>query len=161
MVVTEGTGPLLPLPLVTTENLDFPNTPIQDQPDSAQCWRSTGVSCRPGWPPLTVCCLFPQISALQQGYNQVLCQTLSERKLEITSLKHEAENLRREAAITSGEALLHSGPRASVLPPQTSPVNQHTCALDLGAASGITRVGALEFSLSGGFLPPSSEGRAR
>ncbi|XP_059961477.1 forkhead-associated domain-containing protein 1-like [Mesoplodon densirostris] len=42
-----------------------------------------------------------QISALQQGYNQVLCQTLSERNLEITSLKHEAENLRREAAITS------------------------------------------------------------
>lgn len=118
------------------------------------------MSCRPGWPPLTVCCLLPQISALQQGYNQVLCQTLSERNLEITSLKHEAENLRREAAITSGEALLHSGPRASALPLQTSPVNQHTCARELGAASGITRVGALEFSLSGGFLPPSSEGRA-
>ncbi|XP_032509664.1 forkhead-associated domain-containing protein 1 isoform X2 [Phocoena sinus] len=42
-----------------------------------------------------------QISALQQGYSQVLCQTLSERNLEITSLKNEAENLRREAAITS------------------------------------------------------------
>ncbi|XP_007459390.1 PREDICTED: forkhead-associated domain-containing protein 1 [Lipotes vexillifer] len=42
-----------------------------------------------------------QISALQQGYSQVLCQTLSERNLEITSLKNEAENLRRETAITS------------------------------------------------------------
>ncbi|XP_059974319.1 forkhead-associated domain-containing protein 1-like [Mesoplodon densirostris] len=42
-----------------------------------------------------------QISSLQQVYNQVLCQILSERILEITSLKHEAENLRREAAITS------------------------------------------------------------
>lgn len=118
------------------------------------------MSCRPGWPPLTVCCLLPQISALQQGYSQVLCQTLSERNLEITSLKNEAENLRREAAITSGEALLPSGPRASALPLETSPVNHHTCARDLGAASGITRVGASEFSPSGGFLPPSSEGRA-
>ncbi|KAM9109156.1 forkhead-associated domain-containing protein 1 isoform 2-T3 [Megaptera novaeangliae] len=42
-----------------------------------------------------------QISALQQGYSQVLCQTLSERNLEITSLKNEAENLRRDTAITS------------------------------------------------------------
>ncbi|XP_057413653.1 forkhead-associated domain-containing protein 1 isoform X2 [Balaenoptera acutorostrata] len=42
-----------------------------------------------------------QISALQQGYSQVLCQTLSERNLEITSLKNEAENLRRGTAITS------------------------------------------------------------
>ncbi|XP_068395039.1 forkhead-associated domain-containing protein 1 isoform X3 [Eschrichtius robustus] len=42
-----------------------------------------------------------QISALQQGYSQVLCQTLSERNLEITSLKNEAENLRRDTAVTS------------------------------------------------------------
>ncbi|XP_059950539.1 calmodulin-lysine N-methyltransferase-like [Mesoplodon densirostris] len=42
-----------------------------------------------------------KISALQQGYNQVLSQTLPERNLEITSLKHEAENLRTEATITS------------------------------------------------------------
>ncbi|XP_057579025.1 forkhead-associated domain-containing protein 1 [Hippopotamus amphibius kiboko] len=42
-----------------------------------------------------------QISALQQGYSQVLCQTLSERNLEITSLKNEGENLRRDHAITS------------------------------------------------------------
>nr|XP_058893867.1 forkhead-associated domain-containing protein 1 [Kogia breviceps] len=42
-----------------------------------------------------------QISALQQGYSQVLCQTLSERNLEITSLKNEAKNLRRDTAITS------------------------------------------------------------
>ncbi|XP_059961478.1 forkhead-associated domain-containing protein 1-like [Mesoplodon densirostris] len=41
------------------------------------------------------------ISALQHGYNQVLCQTLPERNLEITSLKHEAKNLRRETTITS------------------------------------------------------------
>ncbi|XP_043780380.1 forkhead-associated domain-containing protein 1 isoform X3 [Cervus elaphus] len=42
-----------------------------------------------------------QISALQQGYSQVLCQTLSERNLEITSLKNQGENLRRDNAITS------------------------------------------------------------
>uniref|UniRef100_G1PE44 Forkhead associated phosphopeptide binding domain 1 n=1 Tax=Myotis lucifugus TaxID=59463 RepID=G1PE44_MYOLU len=47
-------------------------------------------------------CLRPQVSALQQGYSQVLCQTLSERNLEITSLKSEGENLRRDNAITSG-----------------------------------------------------------
>ncbi|XP_014639371.1 PREDICTED: forkhead-associated domain-containing protein 1 [Ceratotherium simum simum] len=43
-----------------------------------------------------------QISALQKGYSQVLCQTLSERKSEITSLKSEGENLRRDNAISSG-----------------------------------------------------------
>ncbi|XP_059959604.1 forkhead-associated domain-containing protein 1-like isoform X1 [Mesoplodon densirostris] len=48
-----------------------------------------------------ICISKIQISALQQGYNQVLCQTLPERNLEITSLKHEAKNLRRETAITS------------------------------------------------------------
>uniref|UniRef100_A0A8C7EQ33 Forkhead associated phosphopeptide binding domain 1 n=1 Tax=Neovison vison TaxID=452646 RepID=A0A8C7EQ33_NEOVI len=42
------------------------------------------------------------ISALQKGYSQVLCQTLSERNSEITSLKNEGENLRRDKAITSG-----------------------------------------------------------
>ncbi|XP_032719364.1 forkhead-associated domain-containing protein 1 [Lontra canadensis] len=43
-----------------------------------------------------------QISDLQKGYSQVLCQTLSERNSEITSLKNEGENLRRDKAITSG-----------------------------------------------------------
>ncbi|XP_054577194.1 forkhead-associated domain-containing protein 1 isoform X6 [Eptesicus fuscus] len=43
-----------------------------------------------------------QVSALQQGYSQVLSQTLSERNSEITSLKNEGENLRRDNAITSG-----------------------------------------------------------
>uniref|UniRef100_M3YY35 Forkhead associated phosphopeptide binding domain 1 n=1 Tax=Mustela putorius furo TaxID=9669 RepID=M3YY35_MUSPF len=43
-----------------------------------------------------------QISALQKNYSQVLCQTLSERNSEITSLKNEGENLRRDKAITSG-----------------------------------------------------------
>ncbi|KAM7098401.1 forkhead-associated domain-containing protein 1 isoform 3-T7 [Molossus nigricans] len=43
-----------------------------------------------------------QVSALQQGYSQVLCQTLSERNSEITSLKNEGENLRRDNAISSG-----------------------------------------------------------
>ncbi|XP_073089335.1 forkhead-associated domain-containing protein 1 isoform X2 [Manis javanica] len=43
-----------------------------------------------------------QISALQKGYSQVLCQTLSERNSEITSLKNEGENLRRDHAITAG-----------------------------------------------------------
>uniref|UniRef100_A0A2I2YDH3 Forkhead associated phosphopeptide binding domain 1 n=1 Tax=Gorilla gorilla gorilla TaxID=9595 RepID=A0A2I2YDH3_GORGO len=42
------------------------------------------------------------ISALQKGYSQVLCQTLSERNSEITSLKNEGENLKRDNAITSG-----------------------------------------------------------
>nr|XP_054397347.1 forkhead-associated domain-containing protein 1 isoform X29 [Pongo abelii] len=46
---------------------------------------------------------FPSmISALQKGYSQVLCQTLSERYSEITSLKNEGENLKRDNAITSG-----------------------------------------------------------
>ncbi|XP_073089340.1 forkhead-associated domain-containing protein 1 isoform X7 [Manis javanica] len=43
-----------------------------------------------------------KISALQKGYSQVLCQTLSERNSEITSLKNEGENLRRDHAITAG-----------------------------------------------------------
>ncbi|XP_066231237.1 forkhead-associated domain-containing protein 1 isoform X10 [Saccopteryx leptura] len=43
-----------------------------------------------------------QINALQKGYSQVLCQNLSERNLEITSLKNESENLRRDNAIKSG-----------------------------------------------------------
>ncbi|KAF5913925.1 hypothetical protein HPG69_011956 [Diceros bicornis minor] len=43
-----------------------------------------------------------QISALQKGYSQVLCQTLSERNSEITSLKSEGENLRRDNAVSSG-----------------------------------------------------------
>ncbi|XP_042638235.1 forkhead-associated domain-containing protein 1 [Orycteropus afer afer] len=43
-----------------------------------------------------------QITALQKGYSQVLCQTLSEQNSEITSLKNEGENLRRDHAITSG-----------------------------------------------------------
>uniref|UniRef100_A0A671ETU1 Forkhead associated phosphopeptide binding domain 1 n=1 Tax=Rhinolophus ferrumequinum TaxID=59479 RepID=A0A671ETU1_RHIFE len=42
------------------------------------------------------------VSELQKGYSQVLCQTLSERNSEITSLKNEGENLRKDNAITSG-----------------------------------------------------------
>uniref|UniRef100_A0A8D1QMQ0 FHA domain-containing protein n=1 Tax=Sus scrofa TaxID=9823 RepID=A0A8D1QMQ0_PIG len=42
-----------------------------------------------------------QISALQKGYSQVLCQTLSERNSEIASLKNEGENLRRDHAVTA------------------------------------------------------------
>ena len=109
-----------------------------------------------------MCCLFPQISALQQGYSQVLCQTLSERNLEITSLKNQGENLRRDNAITSGEVLLDLLLRTASLPLQTSPIYHSTCARDLGAASGIsathqaTSVSELEFSLSADFLPPTS-----
>ncbi|KAM8791551.1 forkhead-associated domain-containing protein 1 isoform 5-T7 [Rhynchonycteris naso] len=43
-----------------------------------------------------------QVNALQKGYSQVLCQNLSERNSEITSLKNEGENLRRDNAIKSG-----------------------------------------------------------
>ncbi|KAL2773338.1 forkhead-associated domain-containing protein 1 isoform 4, partial [Daubentonia madagascariensis] len=43
-----------------------------------------------------------QISALQKGYSQVLCHTLSERNSEITSLKNEGESLKRDNAISSG-----------------------------------------------------------
>lgn len=70
-----------------------------------------------------MCYLFPQISALQKGYSQVLCQTLSERNSEIASLKNEGENLRRDHAVTAGKLLPDLGPRAAVHPLQTSPVN--------------------------------------
>ncbi|CAK6440633.1 unnamed protein product [Pipistrellus nathusii] len=43
-----------------------------------------------------------QVSALQQGYSQVLSQTLSERNSEISFLKNEGETLRRDHAISSG-----------------------------------------------------------
>uniref|UniRef100_A0A8C8ZGA7 Forkhead associated phosphopeptide binding domain 1 n=1 Tax=Prolemur simus TaxID=1328070 RepID=A0A8C8ZGA7_PROSS len=43
-----------------------------------------------------------KISALQKGYSQVLCHTLSERNSEITSLKTEGESLKRDNAISSG-----------------------------------------------------------
>ncbi|XP_038189952.1 forkhead-associated domain-containing protein 1 [Arvicola amphibius] len=43
-----------------------------------------------------------QISALQKGYSQMLCQTLAERNSEIASLKNEGENLKRDHTITSG-----------------------------------------------------------
>ncbi|XP_078186553.1 forkhead-associated domain-containing protein 1 isoform X23 [Callithrix jacchus] len=43
-----------------------------------------------------------QITALQKGYSQVLCQTLSGRNSEITSLKNEGENLKRDNTIASG-----------------------------------------------------------
>ncbi|KAM4871600.1 forkhead-associated domain-containing protein 1 isoform 2-T2 [Thomomys bottae] len=42
-----------------------------------------------------------QINAIQKGYNEVLCQTLSERNSEIASLKNEGENLKRDNAISS------------------------------------------------------------
>ena len=82
---------------------------------------------KPADPALTMYCLFPQISALQQGYSQVLCQTLSERNLEITSLKDQGENLRRDNAITSGEVLLDLLLRTASLPLQTSPIYHCTC----------------------------------
>ncbi|XP_023578222.1 forkhead-associated domain-containing protein 1-like [Octodon degus] len=44
-----------------------------------------------------------KISALQKGYSQVLCHTLSERNSEIASLKSEGENLKRDNAITAGK----------------------------------------------------------
>ncbi|XP_004679394.1 PREDICTED: forkhead-associated domain-containing protein 1 [Condylura cristata] len=43
-----------------------------------------------------------QVSALQKGYSQVLCQTLSERNSEITTLKKEGESLRRDKALSAG-----------------------------------------------------------
>uniref|UniRef100_A0A8D2B787 Forkhead associated phosphopeptide binding domain 1 n=1 Tax=Sciurus vulgaris TaxID=55149 RepID=A0A8D2B787_SCIVU len=42
------------------------------------------------------------ISALQKGYNQMLCRTLSERNSEITSLKNEGETLKRDNSVTAG-----------------------------------------------------------
>ncbi|XP_038602793.1 forkhead-associated domain-containing protein 1 isoform X3 [Tachyglossus aculeatus] len=42
-----------------------------------------------------------QISHLQRGSSEVLCHSLSERDLEITNLKNESENLRRNNTITS------------------------------------------------------------
>uniref|UniRef100_A0A2R8MW52 Forkhead associated phosphopeptide binding domain 1 n=1 Tax=Callithrix jacchus TaxID=9483 RepID=A0A2R8MW52_CALJA len=42
------------------------------------------------------------ITALEKGYSQVLCQTLSGRNSEITSLKNEGENLKRDNTIASG-----------------------------------------------------------
>uniref|UniRef100_A0A8C6A6S8 Forkhead associated phosphopeptide binding domain 1 n=1 Tax=Marmota marmota marmota TaxID=9994 RepID=A0A8C6A6S8_MARMA len=43
-----------------------------------------------------------QIEVLQKGYSQMLCKTLSERNSEITSLKNEGENLKRDHGITAG-----------------------------------------------------------
>ncbi|XP_058427124.1 forkhead-associated domain-containing protein 1 isoform X8 [Marmota monax] len=43
-----------------------------------------------------------QIEVLQKGYSQMLCKTLSERNSEITSLKNEGENLKRDHSITAG-----------------------------------------------------------
>nr|XP_040143885.1 forkhead-associated domain-containing protein 1 isoform X5 [Ictidomys tridecemlineatus] len=43
-----------------------------------------------------------QIEVLQKGYSQMLCKTLSERNSEITSLKNEGENLKRDHTITAG-----------------------------------------------------------
>ncbi|XP_012877675.1 PREDICTED: forkhead-associated domain-containing protein 1 [Dipodomys ordii] len=42
-----------------------------------------------------------QINALQKGYSEVLCQTLLERNTEITSLKNEGENLKKDNAVSS------------------------------------------------------------
>ena len=122
-----GVGSLPSLPLVITEKLGLPNTPTQDQPDSFLSSLGEVCPAKPAGLPLTLCCLFPQISALQQGYSQVLCQTLSERNLEITSLKNQGENLRRDNAITSGEVLLDLLLRTASLPLQTSPIYHCTC----------------------------------
>uniref|UniRef100_A0A8C9Q1H2 Forkhead associated phosphopeptide binding domain 1 n=1 Tax=Spermophilus dauricus TaxID=99837 RepID=A0A8C9Q1H2_SPEDA len=43
-----------------------------------------------------------QIEVLQKGYSQMLCKTLSEQNSEITSLKNEGENLKRNHTITAG-----------------------------------------------------------
>ncbi|XP_071473470.1 forkhead-associated domain-containing protein 1 [Marmota flaviventris] len=43
-----------------------------------------------------------QIEVLQKGYSQMLCKMLSERNSEITSLKNEGENLKRDHSITAG-----------------------------------------------------------
>lgn len=131
MAVSEGTCPLLSLLLVRSKKLGFPSTPPKIHP-KLLCNRG-GVPADPAHPgkrPLTACRLLPQISALQQGYSQVLCQTLSERNSEITSLKNEGENLRRDHAVTSGELSLMGGLRAAPFPllpwpQQTSPV--HRC----------------------------------
>ncbi|XP_069893994.1 forkhead-associated domain-containing protein 1 isoform X2 [Dipodomys merriami] len=42
-----------------------------------------------------------QINALQKGYSEVLCQALLERNTEITSLKNEGENLKKDNAVSS------------------------------------------------------------
>lgn len=86
-----------------------------------------------GQPP-DVRCLRPQVSALQQGYSQVLCQTLSERNSEITSLKNEGESLRRDNAISSGEPSLQAGLGAGTrLPiPTRADIAVHPAPVSLG-----------------------------
>lgn len=85
-----------------------------------------------GQGPLTLCCLLPQISALQKGYSQMLSQTLSERNSEIESLKREGENLKKDSAIKSGE-LFGAGLSTAAQPPhvaaQADITNQPTFAL--------------------------------
>lgn len=67
MVVTEGTGPLLPLPLVKTKRLVSPTPqPKIHLTSFVQPWKSTGVSCRPGQPPLPPTdCAMPPLPAGQ------------------------------------------------------------------------------------------------
>lgn len=58
-VVTEGTGPLLPLPLVKTKTLGSPTPqPKISLTSFVQPWKSINMSCRPGLPP-TDCVLPP------------------------------------------------------------------------------------------------------
>ncbi|XP_072465045.1 forkhead-associated domain-containing protein 1 isoform X2 [Notamacropus eugenii] len=42
-----------------------------------------------------------QITSLQKGYNDMLCQTLTERNVEIANLKAEGENLKKDKALSS------------------------------------------------------------
>nr|XP_020829005.1 forkhead-associated domain-containing protein 1 isoform X1 [Phascolarctos cinereus] len=42
-----------------------------------------------------------QITALQKGYSNMLCQTLTERNMEIANLKAEGENLKKDKAMSS------------------------------------------------------------
>lgn len=84
-----------------------------------------------------MCCLLPQIDALQKGYSQVLSQTLAERNTEIESLKNEGKNLKRDHAITSGELFRSQAQGAQphhppLWPEQTSPIDHHNLLPELG-----------------------------
>lgn len=89
----------------------------------------------------------------------MLGQTLSERNSEITSLKNEGENLRRDNAIVSGE-LSQESAKSCHPPPQSKAMADitsqalHLCSLNQGVASetsaalSAASVSELEFSLN-------------
>lgn len=71
----------------------------------------------------------------------MLCQTLSERNSEITSLKNEGENLRRDNAISSGEPSPEAGLRAGTAcsSPGTADIAVRPCTAHwAGVASEIS-----------------------